>query len=81
MYPNVKPHGNTFGQEQAIQLNEFAARTGRLADELVQEAVTPLLAHNDWFKQQVRVGIDQIARGGFIEGQEMDTRVEHMPQF
>jgi predicted transcriptional regulator len=36
-------------------------------DELVQEAVARMLAHNDWFKAQVQIGIDQIARGEFIE--------------
>ena len=37
-------------------------------------------AHNEWFKQQVQVGIDQIARGEFIEEEEMDARVERMLQ-
>ena len=39
-----------------------------------------LLAHNEWFKQQVQVGLDQIARGEFIEEEEMDARVERMLQ-
>ena len=47
-------------------------------DELVQEAVARLLADNEWFKQQVQVGIDQIARGEFIEEDEMDARLERM---
>lgn len=41
-------------------------------------AVDRLLAHNQWFKQQVQPGIDQIARGEFIEDEEMDARVERM---
>jgi predicted transcriptional regulator len=43
----------------------------------VQEAVAKLLAHNEWFKAQVQIGIDQISRGEFIE-EEMDARVERM---
>jgi predicted transcriptional regulator len=65
-------------QEQEFQLNDLAAQTGRGRDELVQEAVARLLAHNEWFKQQVQLGIDQIARGEFIEEDEMDARVERM---
>jgi predicted transcriptional regulator len=65
---------------QEARLNELAARTGRGTDELVQEAVARLLAHNERFKQQVQIGIDQIGRGEFIEEDEMDARVERMLQ-
>src|SRR6266404_4679736 len=48
-------------QTQEAQLNELAARTGHgtdeLIDELFQEAVARLLAHDEWFKQQVQVGV------------------------
>ena len=67
-------------QNQESQLNDLAVRTGRGTDELVQEAVARLLAHDEWFKEQVQVGIDQIKRGEFIEEEEMDARVERMLQ-
>ena len=65
-------------QRQEAQLNDLALKTGRGTDELVQEAVARLLAHDDWFKAQVQIGIDQIARGEFVEEDEMDARVERM---
>lgn len=65
-------------QQQEAQLNALAAQTGRGTDELVQEAVAQMLARNEWFQAQVQIGIDQIARGEFIEEEEMDTRVERM---
>ena len=65
-------------RQQESQLNDLAAQTGRGTDELLQEAVARLLAHNEWFKEQVQIGIDQIARGEFIEEEEMDARVERM---
>ena len=37
-------------------------------------------AHNEWFKAQVQVGIDQIERGEFIDEEEMDARVERLLQ-
>ena len=67
-------------QNQESQLNDLAIQTGRGTDDLVQEAVGRLLAHTEWFKQQVQVGIDQIARGEFIEEEEMDSRIERMLQ-
>jgi predicted transcriptional regulator len=65
-------------ENQEAQLNDLALRTGRGTDELIQEAVARLLAHNDWFKEQVQIGIDQIALGEFIEEEEMDARVKRM---
>lgn len=67
-------------QRQESQLNALAAQTGRGTDELLLEAVGRLLAHNEWFQQQVQIGIDQIARGEFLEEREMDARVERMPK-
>lgn len=65
-------------QQQEAQLTALAAQTGRGTDELLQEAVAQLLAYNEWFQQQVQIGIDQIARGEFVEEEEMDARVERM---
>ena len=67
-------------QQQQAQLNELAESTGRIVEDLVLEAVAKLLAHNEWFKQQVQIGLDQIGRGEFIEEDEMDARVERMLQ-
>jgi len=78
MCPTVKGMEVHLPQQQELELNDLAARTGRGMDELVQEAVARLLADNEWFKQQVQVGIDQIARGEFIEEDEMDARLERM---
>ena len=63
---------------QEFQLNELTIKTGRGTGELVQEAIARPLAHNEWFRQQVQIGIDQIARGEFIAEDEMDARVERM---
>ena len=48
---------------------------------LVQEAVAQMLAYNEWFQAQVQIGIEQIARGEFIEEEEMDARVERMLRY
>jgi predicted transcriptional regulator len=65
-------------QRQAEQLLGLASRTGRSPDELVVDAVDRLLAHESWFAAQVQLGIDQIARGGFLDEEQMDARVARM---
>jgi predicted transcriptional regulator len=60
---------------QTTELAQLSARTGRSANELVVEAVDRLLSQESWFEEQVRVGMDQIARGEFLEEEEMDARV------
>ena len=56
----------------------LSTRTGRSAEQLAAEAVDRLLAHENWFDAQVQIGIDQIARGEFLEEEEMDARMARM---
>jgi len=65
-------------REQETQLKELAVQTGRQTDELISEAVDKLLAWNAWFRRQVQIGIDQIARGEYLDEEEMDARVRGM---
>jgi len=59
-------------------LASLSTRTGRSAEQLAAEAVDRLLAHENWFDAQVQIGIDQIARGEFLEEEEMDARMARM---
>ena len=61
-------------ERQALELENIASRTGRSAKELVEEAVDRFLAEDRWFAEQVQLGIEQIARGEFLEEEEMDLR-------
>jgi predicted transcriptional regulator len=65
-------------ERQAVQLANLSERTGRTPDELVVDAVDRLLAHEAWFDAQVQLGIDQIARGEFLDEEQMDARVARM---
>lgn len=65
-------------ERQSEQLASLASRTGRSANDLLVEAVDRLLSEENWFHTQVQVGIDQIARGEWIEETEMDARVARM---
>ena len=65
-------------ERQAAGLASLATRTGRSASDLAAEAVDRLLAQEEWFDAQVQLGIDQIARGEFLEEEEMDARVARM---
>ena len=64
--------------EQIAQLNQLASATGRGTGDLMQEAIENLLAYNDWFKEQVQVGLDQAARGELLEDTEVRTRIARM---
>jgi predicted transcriptional regulator len=65
-------------EPQAAALASLATRTGRSVSELATEAVDRLLAEEKRFDAQVQFGIDQIARGEFLEEEEMDARVARM---
>jgi predicted transcriptional regulator len=63
---------------QVAELATMSTRTGRSAGDLVIEAVDRMIAQESWFDTQVQLAIDQIARGEFLEEEEMDVRVERM---
>ena len=65
-------------ERQAAKLASLSTRTGRSPGELVTEAVDRLIAQDRWFDEQVQLGIDQIARGEFLEEEEMDARLVRM---
>ena len=65
-------------ERQSQALVSLSSRTGRSAADLVVEAVDRLIAEESWFDKQVQIGIDQIARGEFLEEEEMDARVARM---
>jgi predicted transcriptional regulator len=78
--PTLKAVEVQLPQNQEARLNDLAARTGKTPDDLIREAIARLLDHDEWFKEQVQVAMDQIARGEFIEEEEMDARIERRLQ-
>jgi len=65
-------------ERQAAALANLSTRTGRSESELAAEAVDRLIAQQEWFDAQIQLGINQIARGEFLEEEEMDARVARM---
>jgi len=45
------------------KLNELAQRTGRGADELIDEAVDHLIAYDEWLERKMRPRIEALERG------------------
>jgi predicted transcriptional regulator len=63
---------------EVCEKSGLAVRTGRAGDDLVSEEIARLLAEDEWFNQQVQLGMDQIARGEFLEEEQKDELVERM---
>jgi predicted transcriptional regulator len=70
----------TLPDRQQADLASLATRTGRPAQELLAEAVDRLVEQEKRFAVQVQVGLDQFARGEFLEEEEMDARFARMLQ-
>jgi predicted transcriptional regulator len=65
-------------ERQQESLAMLSAHTGLSTDDLVRGAVDRMLADEQWFEAQVQTGLNQIARGEFIEEDAMDERVARM---
>jgi predicted transcriptional regulator len=67
-----------FTPEQEARLAQVATQEGTDAERLVKDAALRLLEEDARFRAAVREGIAEADRGEFIEGEEMDARLEQM---
>jgi len=67
-----------FTPEQQAQLALIATTAGTAPERLVTNVVTRYLDEEARFLSAVEKGIAAAERGGFIEEQEMDARLEAM---
>ena len=66
--------------EKQARLQDVAARTGREAAQLVEEAVDRMLEYDTRFVEAVEEGRAQARRGELIEHDEVVARIEGMFQ-
>jgi predicted transcriptional regulator len=60
------------------KLDRIAAKQGRKAESLVNEAVERLVGYDEWFIQQVEKGLAQVERGEVFEHERVVERVEKL---
>lgn len=64
--------------DQEAQLQNFAARTGRAASQLVAEAVDRMLEYDARFIEAVEEGRAAARRGEVLDHEEVVARIEGM---
>jgi len=64
--------------ELEAKLDSIAAKQGRDAQSLVQEAVEPLVGYDEWFVREVEKGLAQIERSEVLEHEEVGVRLEKL---
>ena len=67
-----------FSPEKEARLKEVAARTGRPAADLVEEAVDRMLEYDAQFVEAVEAGRAAARRGDLIDHDEVVARIEKM---
>ena len=67
--------------ETEAKLNELAERTHRSRDELLEEAVNRLVAHNGWFEHKVQSSIPEAERGAVVPDKEVRKWIEQKKDF
>ena len=67
-----------FSPEFEDELKRVASETGRGAEQLVQEIVQTYLDHDQWFRAEVRKGLDQLNRDEFVDHEEVVAQIERM---
>jgi len=64
--------------ELEAKLSHIASKSGRAAEQVIQELVERFVDHDQWFRQEVEKGLAQLDRGEFIEHDEVVARIEKM---
>jgi predicted transcriptional regulator len=64
--------------ELQAKLARVASENNRGVEEYVQQLVENYLEHDEWFRRQVKKGLDQLDRGEFASHEEVGTRLKQM---
>jgi predicted transcriptional regulator len=75
---NLKAMEVHFTTKEEARLQQIASKEGTDLECLVKDAALRLLEEDARFRAAVREGIEQADRAEFIEGAEMDARLEQM---
>lgn len=67
-----------FAPEFEAKISQLAAAAGRSADQLVLEIVQNYIDHDQWFREQVVEGLEQLDRGKSVSHDDVLARVERM---
>lgn len=67
-----------FTPEFEGKIDRLAAAAGRNADQLVLEIVQNYIDHDQWFREQVLQGLNELDRGESVSHDDVIARVERM---
>jgi len=67
-----------FPPELQTKLNRAAAENSSDTGGYVQQLVEHYLDHDVWFRQKVKIGLDQLDRGEYLTHDEVGERIEQM---
>jgi predicted transcriptional regulator len=64
--------------ELQAKLARVASENNRGVEEYVQQLVEHYLDHDEWFRQQVKKGLDQLDHGEFVSHEEVGLRLNQI---
>jgi predicted transcriptional regulator len=64
--------------ELQSKLAHIAAENNSGAEEYVRQLIEHYLDHDAWFRQKVKTGLGQLARGEFVTHEEIGARIDLM---
>jgi predicted transcriptional regulator len=69
-----------FSPELQAKLDRAAANMQAGADDYVQQLVESYLDHDQWFRERVANGLEQLDQGRFLTHEEVGTRLKRLFQ-
>ena len=62
--------------ELEAKLNRIASDAGKGPTQVVQELVAQYLEHDEWFRQEVKKGLESLDHGNAISHEEVRRRMD-----
>lgn len=59
-------------------LHRVAAASGRQAEEIVRDVVQAYLEHDQWFRNEVLKGMQQLDKGDSLANEDVARRIERL---
>ena len=60
------------------RLSELAARQGRDTEALAREAIERLVDYDEWFIEEVEIGLAQVKQGKVLTHEDVGARLERV---
>ena len=67
-----------FTPDTEARLNRVASQMGKGASQVVQDLVSNYLDHDEWFREEVGIGLTSLDQGKFVSNEDVRRQIDRI---